>query len=73
MDSNNEKVDRLIPVFVAETLQIFDKVNVSRKARYLMGQASGMIAMARQFRMIPPQHSDPSLHSHLVPTSIKIL
>jgi hypothetical protein len=36
MDSTNEKVDRRTPLFISDTLQTFDKVNVSRKARYLV-------------------------------------
>jgi hypothetical protein len=47
MDSTNEKVDRRTPVFVSETLQTFDKANVSRKARCLVRQASGILAMGR--------------------------
>jgi hypothetical protein len=53
MDSTNEKVDRRTPVFVSDTLQTFDKVNVSRKARYLVRKAGGITAMRvgnRQFR-----------------------
>jgi hypothetical protein len=30
MDANNEKVDLRAPVFVSDTLQTFDKANVSR-------------------------------------------
>jgi hypothetical protein len=74
MDSTNEIVDLRTPVFVSETLQTFDKVNVSRKARCLVGQASGIIGMGRQsaipselsyfgcrFRTMPQHSYQPSL------------